>query len=107
MIERNDRNDRNDRNERACRRGRNEASVCNLKSRLQKVDFAIIETVLYLDAHPHCRAALEYYHKLIDERRKIVRALGEGAMPISAHENESCDSWDWVDGPWPWQFDAN
>ena len=79
----------------------------SLKKRLQKVDFAIIETALYLDAYPHCRAALDYYAKLIDERHKIVHALAEAGMPVSAHHNASCDSWDWVDGPWPWQFDAN
>ena len=77
------------------------------KKRLQKVDFALVETVLYLDAYPHCRVALDYYHKLLAEREKLVAALADGGSPISAYSNTSCESWDWIDGPWPWQFDAN
>ena len=102
-----DRNDRNDRNERACRRRGNDGSLATLKKRLQKIDFALVEVVLYLDAYPTCRTALDYYHKLVAEREKLVAALADGAMPINAYANASCDSWDWIDGPWPWQYDAN
>ncbi len=96
-----------DRNNGACRRTGNTASVASLKKKLQKIDFALVEVNLYLDAYPHCRAALDYFNKLTDERRKIAYALAEGGSPVNARENASCGSWDWIEGPWPWQYDAN
>ena len=30
---------------------------------IQNYSFVVTETVLYLDTHPHCRAALVHYHK--------------------------------------------
>ena len=34
-----------------------------LQRMIQTYSFVIYETALYLDTHPHCRAALEYYAK--------------------------------------------
>ncbi len=78
-----------------------------LKRKLQTVDFAIVETVLYLNAYPNCRGALDYYHKLISERESLVAVMNEKCGPISARENKSRTEWTWVKGPWPWELDAN
>ena len=78
-----------------------------LKRKLQAIDFAIIETGLYLDAYPECRHALEYYHKLIAERDAVVAIINEKCAPISMRENKSRTEWNWVQGPWPWESDAN
>ena len=36
--------------------------------KLRAIDFALQETVLYLDAYPQNKQALRYYHRLIKER---------------------------------------
>ena len=77
-----------------------------LRSRLQQVDFALAETILYLDTYPHCKEALSYYHKLLEAREKIMHEYQVHA-PVTALGNTSHDSWDWIDSPWPWQHDAN
>ncbi|MBR2387187.1 MAG: spore coat protein CotJB [Clostridia bacterium] len=82
-------------------------SCQKLKRKLQTVDFAIIETVLYLDAYPNCRAALDYYHKLVAERESLANAINEKCGPICHRGNKSRTEWNWVDGPWPWELDAN
>lgn len=74
---------------------------------LRAVDFAIQETVLYLDAYPNCKEALEYYHKLIEERRQIMEYYETNCGPLTFYGNVSTTSWDWISDPWPWEADAN
>ena len=83
------------------------ASCDRLKKKLQTIDFAIIEATLYLDAYPHCRAALDYYHKLVAEREALAAAINEKCGPVCHRDNKSRNEWNWVEGPWPWEPDAN
>jgi len=78
-----------------------------LKKRFQQVEFAITETVLYLDAYPECTVALEYYHKLLDERQQLLSAINSQCGPMTHNGNTSTESWLWINGPWPWKYDAN
>lgn len=83
------------------------ATCGSLKKKLQTVDFAIVETVLFLDAYPKNKQALEYYHKLIGERNMLEKAINEKCGPITSMGNESRTEWNWVASPWPWEVDAN
>ena len=87
----------------------NTDSECrNLRKRLQMIDFSMIDTVLYLDAYPHCAEALNYYHKLKKERMAVAEALAHKCnMPITSFENASEDTWNWTDSPWPWEISEN
>ena len=88
-------------------------SVCpqsnckDLMHRLRMVDFSIIETAMYLDAYPKCQKALEYYHKLIEERMQLADMVNERCGPLTIKSNVSRTDWTWVKGPWPWEPDAN
>lgn len=73
--------------------------------RLQVIDFSLQELVLYLDMYPECRRALEKFHALCAERREVLHALRERGISICATDNEGRESWDWINGPWPWEFD--
>ncbi len=80
----------------------------NLLESLRKIDFSLIDTVLYLDAYPHSSEALAYYHKLKSERAQVVKTLAESCnMPQNAFENASETQWLWTDSPWPWEACAN
>ena len=88
-----------------------ERKSCNsnekaLLKKLQTVDFSIVDTVLYLDAYPTCQKALAHYHKLLEERAMILKALGELGKPINNMSN-TAKSWNWTDSPWPWEYEAN
>ena len=77
-------------------------------ARLRAIDFALVDTALYLDAYPECREALAYYHQLLAEREALSSELSGGCrMPMTCRENRNRDSWDWTRGPWPWHADAN
>ena len=87
----------------------NSARAMNCKSlqkRLQALDFAIVETTLYLDVYPDCKKALEYHKRLLKEREMLVQAMRGACGPNTAWE-EQTDGWAWVKGPWPWEPDAN
>ncbi len=75
--------------------------------KLKTVDFAIIETALYLDAYPKCRKALEYYRQLIKERETLAEAINSKCGPMTIRDNNDCSEWSWVAGPWPWEPEAN
>ncbi len=74
---------------------------------LQAIDFAIQETVLYLDAYPGNSNALAYYHQLLKERETLMDTIENHRGPMTMYGNKSHTSWDWTDKPWPWEFDAN
>lgn len=76
-----------------------------LMNRLQKLDFSIQETVLYLDAYPDCCEAKNYYHQLVKERQEVAHAYEKACGPLCAMGNVSTSSWDWTRAPWPWHPD--
>lgn len=86
---------------------KNCASCRALNLKLQQIDFAIVDTVLYLDAYPECSKALSHYHKLLQQKEEIKRAISEKCGPITIYGNSSTEAWEWVEGPWPWHADAN
>ena len=87
------------------------ASNTSCKQKLKKlreIDFAITDTVLYLDAYPECEEALKYYQALKKEREALVNDMNKNACPpISNQHAAYSGAWDWIDSPWPWEPDAN
>lgn len=78
-----------------------------LKRRFKQVEFAIVDIVLYLDAYPECTEALNYYHRLLDERTSLMEEINSLCGPMTHFDNINHDSWQWTKGPWPWKYDAN
>ena len=74
---------------------------------LRALDFAIQETVLYLDAYPDSHEALEYYHRLIEQREQVCKHYESTCGPLTIYGNVSKNSWDWTSNPWPWEAEAN
>ena len=88
-----------------CNSSKNECK--KLMKQLQTVEFALVDTVLYLDAYPCSGEALAYYHKLCRERREILEKMARCNTPITNLDNTSECSWDWTNAPWPWELNAN
>ena len=78
----------------------------NLKDRMKAADFALWETVLYLDAYPNDKVALANFYKLRDEAERLTLEYEAKYGPLTAFGNEG-DSWQWTKGPWPWESEAN
>lgn len=86
-----------------CDRGN---SLSRLMDKIRKVDFAINETVLYLDVYPASQEALNYYHQLLRQRQMLIDEY-QSYAPLTNTGNTSESSWDWINSPWPWKYEAN
>ena len=77
-----------------------------LMHKIHALSFALTEAQLFLDTHPDCKAALDYYRRLVDE---LDAAMGEyqGKYTPLVPEATASDRWNWIDGPWPWQNGMN
>lgn len=85
---------------------RGEQNCRSLMNQLRAVDFALTETVLYLDAYPDCNEAMCFYRKLVAQREQLVAAYEAQCGPLTMYGN-SGNTWDWAQGPWPWEAEAN
>ena len=75
----------------------------SIKRRVDELSFVKVETELFLDTHPDCRQALDYYHRILDELRAAELEYINAYGPLVASES-STERWNWVDTPWPWQM---
>ncbi|MCI7804729.1 MAG: spore coat protein CotJB [Oscillospiraceae bacterium] len=74
---------------------------------IQMYGFAIDEIVLYLDTHPNCQNALNYYHKYNELKREAVEEYNRLYGPLTAKQVRSREKWTWTNEPWPWERSAN
>ncbi len=79
----------------------------DLMKKLRMLDFAIYDTVLYLDAYPDSGQALECYHRLLEQRGAVLCEYQAKCGPLTMFGNESRSAWQWINMPWPWEYDAN
>ena len=77
---------------------------CLSLKKIQIIDFVLNDTVLYLDTHPNCKEALEYYNKYLEMRKSAVKEYVSLFGPIELTDTNVCGgSWKWSDGPCPWE----
>lgn len=74
---------------------------------IQMYGFAIDEVSIYLDTHPNCRNALNYYHKYNELRKAAIEEYNRLYGPLTSRQVNSNDCWTWTDDPWPWERSAN
>ena len=77
-----------------------------LLRRLSALDFYAIDLHLYLNTHPDDREAIMKYNAMIKEARALRQEFEEQFGMLSAH-NTSKVPWQWIDNPWPWQYEFN
>ena len=89
-----------------CDNGNGNGST-RLMDQIRAVDFALYETVLYLDVYPHSCDALETYRKLKAQSEALHAEYEASHAPLTAFGNKSDTSWDWMNKPFPWEYDAD
>lgn len=78
-----------------------------LLRKIQQHGFAMTEACLYLDGHPNCRRALAYFEKQRCAYRQCKEEFERRYGPLCAEDASSDGDWNWIDGPWPWEKEAN
>ena len=84
----------------------NNTSKSLLMRKIQELSFAKVETELYLDTHPECQRALEYYREILRALDEVMTEYQNKYGPIYT-EGVMGDRWTWVEGAWPWQNDGD
>ena len=76
-----------------------------LMDKIHALSFAMTEAQLFLDTHPDCRAALDYFRAAKDEMDMAMTEYQNKYGPLLADMTVG-DKWAWTDGPWPWQHNG-
>lgn len=79
----------------------------DLMKQIQTLSFACHDTALYLDGHPNDARALSYFNAQNAKLADAVAQYENNFGPLTANGIEYSDSWTWIDGPWPWKYEAN
>lgn len=73
------------------------------------LSFVVIELSLYLDTHPTDRNAMEYYNhynRLANQARQEYSSKYT-PLTLSCAETSTCNDWQWVLAPMPWEGGCN
>ena len=76
----------------------------SLADQIRALGFVMAELAMYLDTHPGCRTALDYYHQTHRELKRLVEEYENTVGPLSTIGVTDTENWTWVGGPWPWQM---
>ena len=74
-----------------------------LRQIIDQTSFALDDCRLFLDTHPHCREALEYYEKMENIRHQAIKEYTAQFGPILAYDVTPANEWIWNQGPMPWE----
>lgn len=74
---------------------------------IQKYDFALYDLMLYLDTHPHCREAQRLFDRYRSQRAEAVQEYTKQFGPLQAIDSCTDGKWNWGEGPYPWEKEAN
>jgi len=73
---------------------------------IQQISFVLYETALYLDTHPNCRRALEYFSRYNVRLQELTAKYEELYGPITIFSQNCSDTWQWATQPWPWEYEC-
>lgn len=74
-----------------------------LKCRIQVLDFAITETIQFLNTHPCDYEALRYYRILRKKLDRLERIYTRKCGPLTSKNVDTEYGWEWACCPWPWE----
>ena len=76
-----------------------------LKRKIDAIDFAIHEMVLFLDTHPHDQKAIGMLREYRRRRREMMAQYESkfGSYVKTVDDVHPKDCWNWIDSPWPWE----
>ncbi len=75
---------------------------CDLLKRLSAASFSAVDSHLYLDTHPCCKEALAVHEKNAKEAAMLKAEYERYFGPLTPQDIYGDTSFEWVNGPWPW-----
>lgn len=74
---------------------------------LQALHFAVSELGLYLDTHPTDQDALDLFNQYAELYEDALQKYEQEKGPLMQMRAGSSGLYQWVKGPWPWEYHAN
>lgn len=74
---------------------------------LTALDFYAVDLHLYLNTHPDDREALNKYNAVVSRANALRSEYERMYGPLSSYRSVSKYPWQWIDDPWPWQYQFN
>lgn len=75
--------------------------------KVQKYGFTLTEAMLFLDSHPQCSEAIEYYEKHLQLYNDAVKEYESKFSPLSFEGAVKDGKWEWATTAWPWERSEN
>lgn len=79
----------------------------SLMKKLQSYGFAAYDMLLYLDTHPKDKKAFEMFKELVEKTNELKMEYENKYGPLTPYSAARFDTFTWLEGPWPWQKEAN
>lgn len=78
-----------------------------LLKQITALDLVSIDLHLYLNTHPMDHEALMKYNSLVMQSQMLKQNYEKYFGMLSAHGTCSPYPWQWINEPWPWEYEAN
>ena len=77
-----------------------------LMQNIKELSFVKNELALFLDTHPACKTAIDYFHKTCEALDDYTVRLANLGIPTTQGDVISDEKWTWTLEDWPWQSGA-
>ena len=74
-----------------------------LLDKIRAIGFAMHEAALFLDTHPDCPAAFDYFMQKKEELEQLTHEYNNNYGALT-HGGVVGDTWNWVEYEWPWHY---
>lgn len=75
--------------------------------RLQALNFAVTELGLYLDTHSDDQDATDLFNQYVEQYADALKQYEQVSGSTTQLGAALTGRYEWLDGPWPWDYDAN
>ena len=77
-----------------------------LLKKINEVSFAVDDILLFLDTHPDCQEALDFYRQNVAIRKEALSEYARlyGPLTIDTADDSCSRSWEWIQQPFPWEM---
>ena len=77
-----------------------------LLKKINEVSFAVDDILLFLDTHPDCQEALDFYRQNVAIRKEALSEYARlyGPLTIDTADDSCSRSREWIQQPFPWEM---
>lgn len=86
---------------------KDDKSKMELLKQIAATHMMIEDLHLYLNTHPTDRNAVVQYNGYVKQYKMLKEEYDKCCSMICEHDSFSSYPWEWINEPWPWEYEAN